>query len=393
MNTMESQQNKYYKGVKIAQQITDTMQSTETLRELEQYEELAEWLLCDASSKETTERLSSEESLKALCANYDRTEREDSSMRLFRNLNKKRTIRKRNRIIRISVSVAAAIFTISMLLYNPVEQKQQPSTIISSNERPSTPTLILNNGSSVNLSKMGNEVKEEGYTISKKNGNELSYSSNAQKSKAESVEQFNELIIPKMYTYNVVLADGTMVHLNANSELKYPTQFSGENREVYLKGEAYFKVSKDSKPFIVHSSDVKITVYGTEFNVDASNPEVVKTVLMKGSVGVHGEMLRPNQMITVRVADKRSVVEEVEAARYAAWINGDFRFEGDRMEDVLRVFGRWYGVDFSYDPQQVKEIAITGIFQNSSDLDEILGVICETVGLKFRKEGGMYQLK
>lgn len=390
---MESQQNKYYKGVKIAQQITDAMKSAETLQELEQYEELEEWLLCDPSSKETTERLSSEESLKALCFNYDRTEREDASICLFRDLNKKRTIRKRNQIIAISVSVAAAIFTISMLLYAPVEQNHFPSTIISSNERPSTPTLILNNGSRVNLSKIGNEVKDGGYTISKKNGNELRYSSNSQKSKAESEEQFNELIIPKMYTYNVVLADGTIVYLNANSELKYPTQFSGENREVYLKGEGYFKVTKGSKPFIVNSSDVRIIVHGTEFNVDAGNPEIVKTVLVKGSISVHGEMLSPNQMMTVRVADKHSIIEEVEAARYVAWIDGNFRFEGNRMEDVLRVFGRWYGVDFSYDPEQVKEIAITGIFQNDSNLDEILGVICETVGLEFRKEGGLYTLK
>lgn len=388
---MDRQQNKYYKGTKIARQITDVMQSAETLRELKQYEELEEWLLCDASSKETAERLSSEKSLKALCSKYDRTEREDASMRLLRNLNQKQSIRKRNRMIKISVSVAAAVFTISMLLYYSTEK--QPSIIISSNERPSTPTLILNNGSSVNLSKMGSEVEEDGYTISKKRGNELSYSSNSQKNKTESVEQFNELIIPKMYTYNVVLADGTTVYLNANSELKYPTQFLGENREVYLKGEAYFKVAKGSKPFIVNSSDVKIKVYGTEFNVDAGNPGVVKTVLVKGSVGVNGEMLRPNQMITVNVADRRSVIEEVDTERYVAWIHGDFRFEGDRMEDVLRVFGRWYGVDFSYDPQRVKEIAITGIFQNSSNMDEILSVICETVGLEFRKEGGMYLLK
>lgn len=101
-------------------------------------------------------------------------------------------------------------------------------------------------------------------------------------------EEYNSLKIPVGGFYKLVLSDGTKVWLNADSELKYPVRFVGGKREVYLKGEGYFQVSKDScRQFIVHLQNSEITVLGTAFNVSAYEDEAhVYTTLEEGRVAL-----------------------------------------------------------------------------------------------------------
>ena len=86
--------------------------------------------------------------------------------------------------------------------------------------------------------------------------------------------RYHTLRVPKGAEYKLTLNDGTVVWLNSESELRYPTSFVGEKREVFLTGEGYFSVAYDEKqPFIVVSSDIYTKVYGTEFNVRSYGDE------------------------------------------------------------------------------------------------------------------------
>ncbi|MFR7808806.1 MAG: FecR family protein [Butyricimonas faecihominis] len=99
--------------------------------------------------------------------------------------------------------------------------------------------------------------------------------------------EYYTINIPYGAEYNLVLSDGSKIYLNAGSTLRYPDQFIGDKREVFLTGEAYFEVKSDSlHPFIVHASDVAIRVLGTSFNVNAyAEGTWVKTTLVEGGGG------------------------------------------------------------------------------------------------------------
>lgn len=137
---------------------------------------------------------------------------------------------------------------------------------------------------------------------------------------------------PRGGEYAVVLADGTKVWVNAESELRYPVQFSGTERKVYLKGEAYFAVTKQvTKPFIVCLDQAEITVLGTEFNVRNYENEAIATTLVKGSVSVTDNSnisecrLRPGQQA---VLEKGGItVREVEPIHFVAWKDGFFVYQ------------------------------------------------------------------
>ena len=99
---------------------------------------------------------------------------------------------------------------------------------------------------------------------------------------------YNKLSVPKGGEYRVELEDGTKVWINSASRLRYPVIFSGDTREVYLEGEAYFEVRKDvGRPFIVHSGGQKVTVLGTSFGMTCYANEVNDyTTLVSGKVKV-----------------------------------------------------------------------------------------------------------
>ena len=100
--------------------------------------------------------------------------------------------------------------------------------------------------------------------------------------------EYNTLTVPVGAEYNLVLSDGTKVYLNAGSELRFPVAFVGDVREVYLNGEGYFEVAKDStKTFKVHAADMTAIVLGTSFNVKAySDQGHAETTLEEGHVRV-----------------------------------------------------------------------------------------------------------
>lgn len=161
--------------------------------------------------------------------------------------------------------------------------------------------------------------------------------------------EMKKISTPRGKDYELVLSDGTVVLLNADSKITFPTRFTGDKRTVKLVGEAYFKVSKNKhRPFIVETGNLYTKVLGTEFNLKAYPHSDVNVTLIKGSVAVNAEgkevMLKPGENAEYS-EDKDIEVTTVDTEGYIQWKDGYFYFDNVPLIDVVRDLGRWYNVN------------------------------------------------
>ena len=235
--------------------------------------------------------------------------------------------------------------------------------------------LILSNGDEVNLN---NEIllKEKNTAIVNTPSGEIIYI-NDSKATATEAEQYNIIKVPRYGEYSVTLSDGTRIKLNAESELRYPIAFSGEQREVYLMGEAYMEVAKNQQPFILHTYNTQIKVYGTSFDVNSYNPNDIRIVLVEGKIGIHHSeteevILHPNQL--ARITEKEGVIvkKDINVNYYIAWQEGYFAFEEDRLEDIMTTLSRWYQMDVIFENSQAKEIRFTASMRKEENINKLL---------------------
>lgn len=194
---------------------------------------------------------------------------------------------------------------------------------------------------------------------------------------------FNTLQIPRGGEYFLTLADGTEVWLNAETEIRYPVQFTGNKRVVYLDGEAYFTVAPDKKkPFTVVSTHASVSVLGTQFNFRAYPDEQdVQTTLVSGSVIMQSEKYKQQIKLVPGeqgVLEKRSAnltKQEVNTYLYTAWKDGRFAFRDVRLEDLFNILARWYDLSVFYQSPEAKDIRFTGDLNKTDDFKSILKII------------------
>lgn len=265
-------------------------------------------------------------------------------------------------------------------------------------------TLTLADGSVVDLNRAraGQVATERGMKIMKFADGELRYEAIEQRDMTASNESvFNTLVVPSGGQYNIVLPDGTVVWMNAESSLRYPTSFSTTTREVELIGEAYFSVkqavttSQSQIPFIVKTPDYRIEVLGTEFNVNAYRDEQsVSTTLVSGHVNIvllkHDGTdtppitLLPSQQATLE-GGKIKIVE-VDVLTATAWKDGFFYFSNTDLYTLIRQFSRWYDVDVIYE-EGVENDVFFGKISRKYTLSEALKVL-ELGDVNFQIEAG-----
>ena len=210
---------------------------------------------------------------------------------------------------------------------------------------------------------------------------------------AAEVDERHELTTDDGTEFWITLEDGTSVHMNYGSSLKYPVKFDPHTRTVYLNGEAYFVVSKDNdSPFYVMTDNGVIKVYGTEFNVNTRAPgAATSVVLVKGSVSVtpHNgkeEMLIPGQQATFH-AMYPVVIESVDVSPYVAWNEGVFIFQNCQMTELTSVLGHWYGINFDIKNAEIENIRFSGNIDKYEGIDHILKAIEKVTGLNIYKKG------
>lgn len=207
-------------------------------------------------------------------------------------------------------------------------------------------------------------------------------------------EVFNTLTTPRGGEFKLMLSDGTLVHLNADTRLRYPVAFVGKERRVFLSGEAYFEVATDStRPFYVETGDVQVRVYGTEFDVNTYREGETRAVLVEGRVGVkplrgRNEVeMKPGELLTYERATKTMRVERVDVRSYVAWKEGYFAFENETLEEVMERLALWYNVEVFFQSEQAKAFEFTGFMRRYEEIDTIMTAIRDVTGVHYSING------
>lgn len=202
-------------------------------------------------------------------------------------------------------------------------------------------------------------------------------------------ERLNVLEIPNGGEFQVTLADGTKVWLNAGTKLTYPIAFVGKERRVRLEGEGYFEVERDeNKPFIVEINGMEVKVLGTSFNLRSFAADNRSTaILVSGKIEVRTLTecieLSPNQRADLLIGESKLDVREVDAVAYSAWTKGRFVFRRERLETILDDVSRWYNVTVFYEQGSVKDILFSGIMERYADISQTLEMLEKTGKVSF----------
>lgn len=217
----------------------------------------------------------------------------------------------------------------------------------------------------------------------------------------------------KGYRSRIMLTDGSVVWLNADSELKYPESFEGSTeRKVFLTGEAFFEVAPDAqRPFFISTSKMNIRVLGTSFNVK-SYPDDVKheTTLVSGAIEVVLNdrpdakiRLKPNEKLVIPntspdtltgspqpalMISKPTYFPDKDSAMIeTAWKEDRLIFRGERFEDLALQMERWYNVEIAFKDKDLADLRFTGIFRNEK-LETALQALQLTEPFKYKIDNG-----
>lgn len=200
-------------------------------------------------------------------------------------------------------------------------------------------------------------------------------------------QEWIECYVPNGEIKNMTLPDGTQISLNSGTVLLYPASFKYlSNREVYISGEADFKVSPDkSKPFIVHSGPLSIKVLGTHFNVE-SYPEtnLITTTLQEGSVCIYPKdsprrtyLLKPNEALVYHKKEDTFNFEPFAASDANAWTKGALCFHNKKITDILDTFERRYNVKIMVDPSVALSEHYTVKFTSSETIEDAMWILSQ----------------
>jgi len=305
-----------------------------------------------------------------------------------------------------AAAILLATVSIGIFFYTNSKSKNQPLTYHSKTLKNDIAPggnkafLTLANGRRINLNEAANGrlAEQEGIEITKTASGQLVYtissaavgSSNVNKSMPGT---FNIIETPRGGQYQINLPDGTKVWLNANSSLRYPTRFTGNERNVNLNGEAYFEVAKNaSKPFKVQGKNQVIEVIGTHFNINSYNDEpLVRTTLLEGAVKVtskksgKSKLLKPNEQSIFNANNDEITIENVNTEEAVAWKNGLFIFVDEDLKSVIRKVARWYDVDVEY-RGKIDDSTFSGIVSRSQSISQVIEIIEKTSNYKIKIE-------
>lgn len=313
---------------------------------------------------------------------------------VYRKLRQSKFGRRRLWIRWSGVAASIALLVVCLWVWRTPEYGMEQALLLSEVILPghSCAVVTLADGKQVALEKEIRKIEEIDGTILHSGEGELIYKTNGKKEVPEIM--YNTVTIPRGGEYRLELSDGTKVWLNAETELRLPVSFSGNTRDVYLKGEAYFEVKKDTnRPFLVHSSMGCVKVLGTSFNVrDYIDEREVVTTLESGKVVYFSANLTKNVVLLPgqQAVDKEGdslELREVDPLQYSGWREGKYVFENVTLESIMRTLARWYDIDVEYVDPVVKNLHFTGDLERYESINVFLDFI-ETGGdVRFKTEG------
>lgn len=194
-------------------------------------------------------------------------------------------------------------------------------------------------------------------------------------SKSQDDITFQELIIPVGQDYIIELEDGSKIHLNSATRLKFPFAFSKEKREIYIQGEAYLEIEKEHRPFIVHLPHSDVEVLGTSFNINSYDKSQDKVALVEGKVRMHAnseeQEISPGNMVTF-TQEKGWTRSEFDPHKVLAWQKGLFYFYDANLLEICEVLPRWFGLNIVIDNPEIKSKRFAGILDRNQPIEVFL---------------------
>ncbi len=389
---MKSEDKEFEDYFHQAHSITNELLSTynKNLR-LGENQKINDFLKENSLSQELLDRLTSVQIHQEY---YDRLAQEDKEKNLallLVQMKKEKLKRKKVKILyHIAASAVTAAVIICWIISEQKVEKHDSWYSQAITQQYTQPTLILENDSSLVLTDYTQEaIVNQDYEIKKSQGNTLKYTTTV----TSGPIRYNKLIVPQQYTYTLKFSDKTEVILNAGSTLRYPVNFTGDKREVELEGEAFFKVAKSDKPFLVHLGENNITVYGTQFNVHSRKNHDLEIILVEGSIGFkaknQGEIkITPSQMLICQAETEKIQIKKVNPKDYTMWIENMFVFKEQTLGRILSELSIWYGAQIEVKPD-VKNIKLTLITNKDDSLEETLKFITKITDIKITKTGNM----
>lgn len=192
------------------------------------------------------------------------------------------------------------------------------------------------------------------------------------------------------------LPDGTEISLNKNSTLSYSSSYGKEGRKVSLEGEGFFQVAKDQdNAFIVDLNGSKIAVLGTVFNVKNYEKEGIATAtLLEGSIRFEMPdqqvLLKPDQQLVFDKSTNKIDIENVSTDLVTAWKNRLIKYKSTPFSEFLNRLAKQYGVEISLQDEMLAEQRVTGAFDDSLTVEQILDLMKKNLSFKWKKEGDKY---
>ena len=260
-------------------------------------------------------------------------------------------------------------------------------------EHPSLPSvkLTLADGEEIFLSDAKIcDIVADSATVAQGDGVHLAYA--RQEAEEDSVV-YHTLEVPRGSEFLLELADGSRVWINAETTVRYPVRFSGDERRIFVEGEAYLEVARDTAaPFTVAMAHNEVTVLGTSFNVN-SYPEqsADQVTLVSGRVSVRNESgqvtLQPGEQALIPRGEGRIAKRTVDTRLYCGWKDGVLIFKNNTLDEILRVLARQYDVEIYWHDESLKQYTFTGELKRYESIDTLLRMIGYTDDVRFTVHG------
>lgn len=373
----------------LAKIIADSLEENNILSESDQLI-LDEWLELDHENELLYEQFKNEDNIRNKYLQYESIDLDKAKKQVLAKVRKRKASSVRNLILKYA---SAAVVAFGVVYFYSINEKSEipvSSTLEISDE---VITLQLENGDVEIINQEGErEVRDKnGRVVGTQKGTNLIY----KKERTTEELVYNTLSVPYGKKFQIDLADGTQVHVNAGSSLKYPVKFiEGQNRQVFVTGEVYFEVAEDKDhPFIVTVDDRNIRVLGTKFNVSSfDDDENINTVLVEGSVRLYSTdenysvgnstKLEVGHLASWNKSDQQMSMEEVDTRLYTAWINGKMIFKNTSFKSIRKKLERKYNIEIINNNNILDENLYNASFDVET-IEQVLNTFSENFAINY----------
>lgn len=380
--------NQYFEIARlIAKQISGELDKEEQIR-------LENWRKESPENERLFEEIRNEENITANLRRRNSFNTDMGWEKVNEGIHKYRFRKRVLRICRYAAMLAMPLVIAALVTFQIINENRNDKTIAATEQilpGSTKATLTLDNGEIVDLTATkGERLEESDGTLIKIDSATLNYKHGA--NAADGKIAYNKVSVPRGGEYKLVLSDGTRVHLNSMSSLRYPVSFGSKTRQVELDGEAYFEVSKTGQPFIVNANGMDVEVLGTTFNLSAYKGEPRQTTLVSGSVRVrtgngNSRIIKPSQQASIAPGANQIDVRTVDTAFYTSWIHGKIKFKDQRLEDIMKTLSRWYDMDIVYADKEAKNLRFGCYVNRYEEISPLLELLRNTGSVKIETKG------